>query len=284
MKTIIAATNLMEESNHAVEFAADVAKQLKAKLIIFNDLVFEPVISEYPMPMDVYDVTIEQTQKSLSDLEAKIKARTGNEIQVKKLGEIGSIRSEFDKLFAREKPFLVFISSQSIGAVERVIFGTRGFSIVKHSSFPIIVVPPMANMTGFKKIALAIDLEHSGKIPWSFLRYWLAIFNPQTDIVYVSKVPNRSPNELSTAIDVEQQLGGFHPKYHFITNDSVKDGLYEYIEVNKPDLLIMFVQKHSFFHKSETKPFVIHPPVPTMMLTSKINDNIINEEEKATHA
>ncbi|MBZ4191656.1 universal stress protein [Niabella beijingensis] len=276
MKTIIAATNFSEVSNHAVAFAADVAKTIKARLIIFNVIGLVPAMSDARLPLEACDATIEESDKLLKELFSKIKARVNNEIEVKILYKVGSVISELNALCQREKPFAIFIAAQFVTAFERFILGTYAVSIAKYSAFPVVVVPLSATMTGFKKMAIAIDFKLDSSVEWRFLRNWLKLFHPQVDIVYVTSDTTAPANKAAMTINVNAQLKGFGLRYYFLTNDNVVDGIKEYIVENKPDLLIMLVNKHRFFHKSVTKPFIEAPSVPVLFLSSKFKSNVMS--------
>lgn len=273
MDTVVAATNFSEVSNHAVAFATDLARLVKARLVIFNVIGLVPAMSDAQLPLNVCDVTIEETDKLLETLLLETQKRANNEIEIKLLFKVGSVIKELDTLCQRERPFAVVIASQFVTAFERLILGTYSVSIAKYSAFPVLVVPPSATMNGFKKVAIAVDLDKANTIQWQFLKHWLARFDPKIDIVNVTAQAEGTSKETPSAINYGEQLSNYHLNYHFLKNDGVIGGLKEYIEKNKPELLIMFVQKHGLFHKSITKPFIEMPSVPVLFLSSKLRED-----------
>lgn len=142
--------------------------------------------------------------------------------------------------------------------------------IVKQSAFPVVVVPPNATMNDFKKVAIAIDPDDDNAVQWPFLRDWLKLFNTELNIVAVSRNAELSSAEVSLSINAQEQLNSFKVRYHFVANDDVEDGIRTYVAENMPDLLIMFLKKHGIFHKSITKPFILLPPVPIMLISSNM--------------
>ncbi|MCF3107684.1 universal stress protein [Niabella sp. CC-SYL272] len=284
MKTIVAATNFSEVSNHAVAFAADVARMIRARLVIFNVIGLLPAMSDARLPLVACDATIEQSEQLLQQLLLKIKAKINSEIEAKTLYKVGSVISELDALCRREEPFAVFIASQFVTAFERIILGTYAVSIAKYSAFPVVVVPPSATMNGFKKVAIAIDLAQNSAVQWPFLRTWLELFHSQVDIVYVSSgVADPAKETIMTSI-VDVQLRNFDLHYCFLKNDKIVDGIKEYVAENKPELLIMSVKRHGLFHKSVTRPFIETPKVPVLFLSPKFRGDMMSSglEESAT--
>ncbi|HEY0297785.1 MAG TPA: universal stress protein [Arachidicoccus sp.] len=279
MKTIIAATDFSPEAENAVKYAADVALQLKAKLIIFNDVSLEPAWSEYPTPQDVYEAAIDGAKNLLAETERSIKERTAGIIDIETRFNIGSVNNELQSLCDKEKPIAVFIATHATSGLERFVFGSHAISLAKRNAFPVVIIPtPTPDFSGLKKIALALDLKNPGDISWDFLRAWLKNFDPQLDIVYIDKAKQTNAGSLPATITVEQQLECFQPQFHIISNEKVEDGIKEYVEKNKPDLLIVHPKKHGLFHKSESNAFILHPPVPLMTLT---DNGYANEEAVA---
>lgn len=269
MKTIIAATNFTEASNHAVAFAADVAYIIRARLVIFNIIDIQPA-TDVLFPSDFFDEAKEQSGKLLAALLLEMKKRTKDEIEIKTVYRIGTVVSQLEILGNHEAPFAVFIASQFIASFEPVLRDTHAISVVKHSAYPVVVVPANATMNGFKKVAIAADPDDDDAIQWPFLRDLLKIFNTELDIVAVSGNAELSSVEMPLSIDVQKQLNSFKVSYHFVANDDVEVGIRAYVTEHTPDLLIMFVRKHGIFHKSITKSFILLPPVPIMLISSKM--------------
>ncbi|MBZ4191611.1 universal stress protein [Niabella beijingensis] len=270
MKTIIAATNFSKAANHAVAFAADVACLLKGRLVIFNVVDILPVTTDAQVPIDFYEVAEEEADKSLSELALEMKKRTNNEIEIKALYKVGTVATQLDTLCDEEDPLAIFIASEFVTVFERLLWGSHAIPIAKHSSFPVIVVPANAMMKDFKKMGIAIDLEHRSHIQWQFLRDWLKLFNAEVDIVAVSPAAELTSRGVPLTIDTQEQLGSYKVSYHFVANNDVEDGIREYVTKNTPDLLVMFVQKHGILHKSITKSFILLPPVPVMFISQEV--------------
>lgn len=270
MRTIIAATNFSATANHAVAFAADLARGLKARLIVFNAVDILPVTTDIQVPLDFYEVAEEQANALLADLVLEMKSRTKNEIVIEALYKVGTVVNQLDVLCDEEDPLAVFIASEFVTAFERILWGTHSIPIAKRSSCPVVVVPATANLTDFKKIGIAIDLEGNDPVPWRVLRHWLGLFSAAIDIVAVSPNAELSPKDVPLTIDVQEQLDRFQPRYCFLANDHIEEGIRAYVAENNPDLLIMFVQQHGLFHKSVTKSFILSPPVPVMFISPKV--------------
>lgn len=269
MKTIIAATNFSKASNHAVSLAADIARAVEARLIIFNVIDVSPIT--FPgVPFYPLGYSQEAAEKELSDLKKEMEERVNHEIEITILTKAGTLISQLNELCRTEQPFAVFIASALAPVFERLMLGRHAVLITRFSAYPVIVVPPDNAKSEFKKIALAIDLADNKPMPWQFIRNWVDSFKAQLNVIYVSPDKMGIPEDVPMSIEIGIQLGNYNVKEHLIKNKNVVDGIREYILENKPDLLVMFVQKHGIFHKSVTRRFVDDPPIPVMFISSNL--------------
>lgn len=266
MKTVIAATDFSDNANHAVGFAADFAKKTHAKLIIFNAVTIQPVWSEYPVPEELYEQAVDASKDNLTRLKNEMEKRTGGTIKIAAIEKTGTFRNELESLCSKEKPLVIFIASHLAGPLERILVGSHALNAAKHSEFPVIVVPAMANFVSFSKIALALDLmDERDDYPFHWLKDWIIHFGAKLDIVYIAPKGGISPSELPVAIDIQKALSDSSPHLYLIENRKVADGILEYVEINNPDLLVVFPKKHFWFHRSESNSFIFQPPVPLMV-------------------
>lgn len=65
-------------------------------------------------------------------------------------------------------------------------------------------------------------------------------------------------------------LAHLNPKYKFIPNTSIEDGIESYVKHHQIDLLIVVPKKHGFFHRlfleSTTKNLVLHAHLPVLSI------------------
>ena len=267
MKTIIVATDFSDNAAHAVGYAADFARSIRAKLVIFNAVAILPVLSEYPGPLEMYEEAIDASKDTLTRIKKEMEGRTDNTIKIQAVEKIGTFKNELEDLCDKEKPLAIFIASHLAGTLERILIGSHALRISRHNNFPVIIVPPMANFISFGKVAVALDMNEPGEFPFHLLKDWVQFFHSRLDIVYVMQKADISPNELPVVTGLQKTLSGIEPYFHMIENKDVSNGILAYVEEHKPDLLIVFPKKHTWFHKSESTSFIFQPPVPLMVLS-----------------
>ena len=79
---------------------------------------------------------------------------------------------------------------------------------------------------------------------------------------------------MPTSVSLHNLLAECGPQFHFVTKENVVQGIYQFVEENQPDLLGVIPKEHglfgSIFHKSESKPLILHPRIPVFNLAFSI--------------
>jgi hypothetical protein len=120
-----------------------------------------------------------------------------------------------------------------------------------------------------RKMALASDLKDIASYkPLEFLKEWARTFRCKLDIINIVEQHKVKPEVVPASISLENLLSEFHPQFYFIEKENVEEGVYEYAEENHPDILVIVLRQHGLvkglFHKSQSKPFILHPHIPVL--------------------
>ena len=95
-------------------------------------------------------------------------------------------------------------------------------------------------------------------------------FDAKLHILNTGKRKEFKPELVFESGLLQEMLGALNPEYHFITSGNTDEGILNFAEKNKIDLLIVLPKRHSLLeklvHKSHTKQFVLHSHVPVMAL------------------
>jgi len=72
---------------------------------------------------------------------------------------------------------------------------------------------------------------------------------------------------VAEAVALQTHFKKYFPTMRYIPGNDIAKGMNVYLNENAPDLLIVIPKKHALFHKSLSKQFIIHPTIPTMILS-----------------
>jgi len=271
MKTILAPTDFSTSSINAVNYAADLALSIKAKLVLFHAIPFPIAVSEISVPGDFIDDMMEVGQRDMDELHEKIQLRTKNRISVTTDIKIGTVEQEIENISAIERPLAIVMGIRSGKSLERALMGSSIFHIMNHVGFPTIIVPENVQFTEINTIGMACDFKKvDEKLPFETITEWLSLFRPNLEIINIGKRDNDfKADQVTESISLQTRLGAFAPRFHFLRSDNIAEELNKFITTHPLDLLMVFPRKHgifNLFHKKKSKFIINHSRVPILSI------------------
>ncbi len=264
MKTIIAPTDFSPVSVNSCLFAAKLAEDIKADLLLFHTMELPIAVAEYPVTEDVFDE--EGMEKELQALKNKLAAATNNKIKIKTKNILGSPEYEIKELTKTAKPFAVVMGTHSYSTLDRLFLGSTTAYTAKHLNYPVIVVPQNASYKAIKKIALASDLKNVYDLPASEIEMIVKLFNAELEIFYAGKNENVINKNAIGNVMLDHRLVRLDPKFYTVEDEDTLRGISALAEKNAIDMLIVTAKKHGPFHKSQSREFVFYSSVPVMII------------------
>jgi nucleotide-binding universal stress UspA family protein len=270
MKTILVTTDFSPAAGNAVNYAADMALSINAKLLLLN-VVQTPIgYSDLPIVISLEDM-MRSSEKDILDLKAEVKGRTNDKIIIETEVGMGGFFEELKNVCERVKPYAVVMGSQGKTATEHLMFGAHTVHTVKHLTWPVITVPPGAKFATVKKIGFASDLtEVVETTPIEEIKMLVHDFNAELYILNTGKKEVFDADIVFESGLMQEMTMALNPKFHFINNEDTDKGIIDFVDKNQIDLLIVLPKRHnlieSLFHKSHSKNLVLHSHVPVMAL------------------
>lgn len=271
MRTIIAPTNFTNTSLHAVNYAADMAVNTDADLILLH-IIQIPTTFDVPVTQYEYDTMLENAEQELDTLKKQLLIRTEGSINIRTRAVFSTIAMELADIEKETRPFIIVVGPEKQGAADRFFFGSQTFQAAKQLPYPVVVVPENAIFRHIRRIGLATDLKDINEIPLETLRAMVELFDAELDIIHVCKNAGEKLSCEQSIEAITEKLKEFEPHFHFEMNEDVNKGINAYAARNKEDLIIVLPKKHSllntFFHKSQSKKIARNPAVPTVSIAS----------------
>ena len=255
MKTILAPTDFSAASINAVNYAADLAVTIKAKLVLFHAIPFPIAVSEISVPEDFIDDMMEVCERDMIELSENIQARTKGKIYISTDVKIGTVEQEIANISSRERP----LAGRSI------------CHIMNHIGFPTLIIPENARFKEIKNIGLACDFKKvDDKMPFETIAEWLSLFKANLEIINIGKGNKEfEVDQLVESRSLQNRLAAFKPRFHLLTGDNIAEKLSEFVNTNSLDLLMVFPRKHGIFNlflKKKSKYIVNHSQSPILSI------------------
>lgn len=264
MKSIIAPTDFSEIAEIACVYAARLAAEINAQLIVVHIIELPVSITEYFVSDELFDESA--VEKKLEVLKNKLRTATNNKVKIKTKNVLGFTEHEIKELCDRTKPFAVVMSTHSSDLFRRFFSGSTTVYTAKHLSYPVIVVPRNATYKPLKKIALASDLKDIYEVPVTEIETIVKLFNAELEIFYAGKNENARNRNATNNLLLNHRLQYLKPQFYFVQNHDVWRGITILAEKHAVDMLVIISKRHKPFHNSKTKDFVFYSNVPVMVI------------------
>lgn len=273
MKTIIALTDFSPVSLNAVDYAADMACSINARLYLLHVFQLPMVYSEAPYPAESINMLMQEAEDKISQLNKELIRRTSGKIEIAGEVRTGTVLTQVEECCADEEPYAVVMGMQGSSATERAFFGSNVISAIKYLRYPLMIIPREVKFISIKKIALACDLKNvDDTIPFEGIKSLAKEFNAEFHLVHIntSSGESYSAEIVSESRSLQNVLEKLHPVYHFLNSDDVETGLSQFVENNKIDLLIVVPKKHNLIdqliHQSHSKKLAMQSSIPLMTI------------------
>ena len=264
MKTIIAPTDFSTVSENACLYAAKLAADIKAELVLLHAMELPIAVAEYPVSEDLFDEA--GMEEELEALKNKLLAATNNKINIKIKNILGSPEYEIKELCKTAKPFAVVMATHSNSALDRFFLGSTTVYSAKQLRYPVIVVPHNAKYQTIKKIALASDLKDVYDMPAEEIETIVKLFNAQFEVFYSAKNERVINRDSIGSVLLDHRLLTLNPQFHVVQNEDILMGITNLAKEHNVDMLMIIPKKHGPFHKSQSRDFVFYSDVPVMAI------------------
>lgn len=259
MKSILVATDFSPSADNALNYAASLAQNLGASLILLH---------VYQIPISMSDVPVLMVSGEELRNNADMGLRKSQEvleqnfqgIAIQTESRLGDVVSEIQELCEKHNPFAIVVGKHGASGVERFLFGSTALSVIRASKTPVITVPDSTKDFRLSRVALASDGEQLGEHD-EVIRNFIRETKSQLHIVHVKE----SGGDHAGITSLLQDL---FPVYQTITGEDFSEGIASYLENNQIDMLIVIPHKHNLIErllfKTHTAELIKKIPFPVL--------------------
>lgn len=268
MKIILVPTDFSKEARNAGEYAAHLAKELKAKLLLFHTYQIPIPISEVPV-MVVSEKEMQKNYEERLKNEAEYLVEKIN-VNVEYKAEMGLTA---DAILEEEKEaFITVMGMRGAGKISEALIGSTATTTLRKSKKPLLVIPKNVKYKKPKKIVFACDYDPKTDISTiEVLKSFVKIFDSEVLIVNIQK--KEEPvlaGETFNEIKIDIKLKNTKHKFYFSKNEDLVEGINEFVKEHKADMVAIIPHHYylleNIFHKSISKKMAFHTNVPLLSI------------------
>lgn len=273
MKTIVALTDFSQNSLNAVNYAADMACLIRARLTIMYVVPIPMSAAEMPVPAYNLQDLEDEAENEINTLKEKLLARTNEHIIIHTEIKLGNLLPELKGYCATTKPFAVVMGEESAGAMERLLLGGSAVIAMKDIYWPLILVPHNAHFEGINNIALACDLKKVFEtVHTEAIKAFVREFDAELHVLNISDGGQNTfdTNTVAESMMLQEMLGDLNPKYYFVTGEDVNNTIQKFVVDKDMDMLMIIPKKHLFpstiFTPRHSKKLLLEAEVPIISI------------------
>lgn len=274
MKAILAPTDFSEISRNAIDYAIEIAKLSKAKLILFNSYRLPVVTAEATLLIPSIHELEHNSQENLALIKKDLQSKYGYDLVIECISKCGFAVDEINQYVKQNKMDLVVVGMQGAGYLSERILGSTTTALMQTAEYPVLSIDKHVRFRNPKKIVLACDyLETNYKDVLLPLRNFAKLFNSHVYILNVVN-PSGADPEISEAVNdyvsFEDSLKGTEHSVHHIKDEDVVKGINDFATQRQLDMIVTIPRKHSIFttlfSEPVSKKMAFHTSFPLLTL------------------
>ena len=271
--TILLPTDFSENAQHTVNYALDIFNNKDTKFILMNS--YEP-----PRPtgmlINIDDIVKKEAINDLNVEQKKLAANLGERSdQLSIVAQRGDLPEALELVVKQNKGDLIVMGTKGASGLKEILMGSNTANVIKSAVCPVLAVPENTPIAAPKKIVFAADYEHLSDLSsLDPLKEIATLFGSTIMIVNVTSDNDGelSFNPVIEKLTLNDYFKDVNHTYHTVQNDSVIDGINDFIMENEVDMLATIPGRNHFFdkifHKSVTNKLAMHTSIPLLALRS----------------
>ncbi|WP_323757763.1 universal stress protein [Roseivirga sp.] len=165
MKTILVPIDFSEQSKHALNFAAQLARKGKLQIQAINIIegpqshTFNTMGEGFANESEDYFFLKQLLEKTKENMANLIGSKAYSGIDIAGSVEIGNPYQSISKAIADHKADLVVMGSKGASGIDEVLIGSNTEKVVRHAKCPVITIKSEVKLHEIQNIVLATNLR-----------------------------------------------------------------------------------------------------------------------------
>jgi len=280
MNTIILATDFSRIANNATHYAAALAQQFDARLVLFNAFNLPVHAANTLLPAAKIQELINHNQEKLKQAATLMSNSYG--IATAYESNFCFMEEELSKLVSKYKADLVVFGMAS-KTFEQDLLGNNTTMAIRKMGFPVLAVPMGAKFAGIKNILFACDvLKGIPKKILSHIKEMAAELESKVEVFFVdekiAELKTNYPRQIAEEF-IQDGLDGITYSHKSVKSNTVIREIEKEIVAYQADLLIMVPRKYGFWasivHKSKTRMMASGLNIPLLSIPVDLDKGYI---------
>ncbi len=274
MKKIIVPTDFSENATAAIEYACELAKSLKAAIVVAN--VHTPAVTHYNVISPLITEETGRAQKfaeeRLQSIAKLIQKQYGVNVTTKFL--VGGMVESIESLIGDSSAEMVVMGTKGASGIEKILFGSNTSRVIEKVKCPVLAVPVNCPFALPKKIMYATDFHNEELGHLTTLTTIAGVFNAEIMMTHITTDRSALESEEMLKRNFANRvsaLSDYKPINFFVKyEDDIARALDSILGQVNADWIAMFTRDRTLFEKlynpSLTKAMAHQTRVPLLAI------------------
>ena len=260
MKTLLIATDFSANARHAAEYGYNLAKQIKANIVLCNAVIVPAEMPQSGMvvwPMDDLEMLMLGSTTELENLKLQLEkpTKTGGFKPLVTLKNESGIVADVVEAYVQNNPVDLVVMGTHGEGMSSFLLGNHSKNMIEATTKPLMLISPETQFLPLKKIAFATDFLH----PEDDLESLFHLI-PLAKILGAEILLTHIHDDKEISGELKKTIAHFmtevsnkanYPQiyYRSVRNNRVEAGLSWICEHGHVDMLVMVHRPHSFIYR-----------------------------------
>lgn len=247
---LLVPTDFSKLSKIAVKYALGLCQEFEHEMVLLHVISTSTPAMARLNSKKLEEAIKVSSEREMNALLKSIKKEISHDIKVhSKIIYHSSLVKGVESYALKNNIDLICIGTKGATGLKKILIGSNAAGIISNSKLPVLTIPEFARYNGVENIVFSCDLENI-KEELNRLVPFAKLMNACIHILHVN---TKSGNINPDLLDRENELKTFCSydkiKTKILDNDSIIDGLNEYVTSLDADMIAMFTRSASLFEK-----------------------------------
>jgi len=287
MKNILVLTDFTENAAHAALSGVMLSKHMHANILLFNSSTVQAVAPVYaggPTVIDEISLVQDENKETLQKLADSLKPLLAQPVTdwqpaIHYEEGLGALGYGVKNLINEKNIEMVVMGAREGSAFDHFFSGSETFSVIDHSSRPVLIVPENAELDHIRKVLFATDFAEADIKAIQYLVKLGELFNYRLELVHINLL---GEDDITHKVRKTEFMSQFHrhrfanPEVKEIHGKDIAGRLNSLCEEWGADVLSFTHYKNSWFSKlfgrSATKKALTKQKLPVLVFPPKFGE------------
>ena len=273
MKIILAPTDFSKTARNAINYAAEIAKRTKARLVLLHAYHPPVIIAEAPIVPPLPPDLEKDCMKRLKKIRYDLITKHGRQMDIATVCVNGLAVDEIMEYTKTNRVSLIVVGTHGASYVEEKVLGSITSELIKSELTPVLSIATKVKFKSIKKIVLATDYgQLESKTSLDSLKDLARLFKSHIYILNITNTESSVPSvsQAVQGIKLEHLLEELDHSFHAESNKDVVSGINDFVKTRRIDMIVMFPRRRTFvqsiFKKRNSKVMAFHTTIPLLTI------------------